>query len=320
MATNNEPNKLQSPGVLCRSASLAGKTADKTGRVLVVKSSASDKDAATSIEKGVRIALFFDGTGNNLDADVGNDEHSNVARLFRAHPENDPGLGVFRYYIPGIGTRFKEVGDTGGETLGLAFGGKGQARLDWAMRKLEERVTQSKGRTVHLALFGFSRGAALARAFARMVAGRCACAPDGVWRFTHKQGRYPIRLYFMGLFDSVASVGAPMGTNNAQSIDLTTGVMNLGQVLQSRHAYGSTLSRILPSPMAAPLVRTRLRAWPTAIWAGRPTSASPRWSRIASTWWRPMRSAIPSRWTASPRALATRRVAARSSIPARTRT
>ncbi|HEY0094093.1 MAG TPA: DUF2235 domain-containing protein, partial [Archangium sp.] len=252
MATNNEPNKLQSPGVLCRSASLAGKTADKTGRVPAPTSQASAKDSSAPAQQGVRVSFFFDGTGNNLDADVGNDEHSNVARLFRAHPRKDPVQRIFAEYIPGIGTRFKEVGDTGGETLGLAFGGKGQARLDWAMRQFEERVTQSKGLMIHLALFGFSRGAALARAFARMVAGRCERCPDGLWRFTNKAGRYPIRLYFMGLFDSVASVGVPMGTNNLQSLDLTSGVMNLEQVLQSRHAYGSTLDDIAFADGGAP--------------------------------------------------------------------
>ncbi|WNG53847.1 DUF2235 domain-containing protein [Archangium gephyra] len=252
MATNNEPNKLQSPGVLCRSASLAGKSADKTGQVPAATSHASSKDSSVPVPQGIRIAFFFDGTGNNLDADVGNDEHSNVARLFRAHHRDDPTQGVFRYYIPGIGTRFKEVGDTGGETLGLAFGGKGQARLDWAMRKFEERVAQSKGRTICLALFGFSRGSALARAFARMVAERCKRASDGLWHFTHNQRRHHIRIYFMGLFDSVASVGAPMGTNNAQSIDLTSGVMNLAQVLQSRHAYGSTLDELAFAEGGAP--------------------------------------------------------------------
>ncbi len=130
MATNNEPNKLQSPGVLCRSASLAGKAADKTGRVPASTNQSSTTGSIAPTHQGVRVAFFFDGTGNNLEADVGNDEHSNVARLFRAHPEKNPSLGIFRYYIPGIGTRFKEIGDTGGETLGLAFGGKGQARLD----------------------------------------------------------------------------------------------------------------------------------------------------------------------------------------------
>jgi hypothetical protein len=33
----------------------------------------------------ISVAFFFDGTGNNLDADKGTGEHSNVARLFNAH-------------------------------------------------------------------------------------------------------------------------------------------------------------------------------------------------------------------------------------------
>lgn len=252
MATNDETNKLQSPASLGRSASLANKMADATERVTTSTSQSADKDSAAPVQEGVRIAFFFDGTGNNLEADVGNGEHSNVARLFRAHLRDDPAQGVFRYYIPGIGTRFKEIGDPGGGALGLAFGGMGQARLDWAMRQFEERVSQSKGRTSHLSLFGFSRGAALARAFARLVADRCERGTDGIWRFKHKQTRYPVRLYFMGLFDSVASVGAPMGTNNAQSIDLTAGLFDLGQVLKQRHLYGSTLDDLAFADGGAP--------------------------------------------------------------------
>ncbi|MFL5358030.1 T6SS phospholipase effector Tle1-like catalytic domain-containing protein [Archangium sp.] len=208
------------------------------------KSSVFGKAPTAPTSQGVKVAFFFDGTGNNLDADVGNDEHSNVARLFRAHPQSDSTRGLFSYYIPGLGTRFKEIGDPGGTDLGLAFGGMGTARLDWAMRRFEERVGQSKGRTVHLSLFGFSRGAALARAFARMVADRCERGADGTWRFSHKQGKSPVRLYFMGLFDTVASVGVPMGVNNWQSLDLTTGALDLQQVLKCRHMYGSTLDEL----------------------------------------------------------------------------
>jgi hypothetical protein len=120
------------------------------------------------------------------------------------------------------------------------------------MRKLEERLVQSKGRKIHLALFGFSRGAALARAFARLVADRCERGTDGLWHLTHKKTRYQVRLYFMGLFDTVASVGSPMGTNNLQSIDLTSGLLDLRQALQGRHAYGSTLDDIAFASGGAP--------------------------------------------------------------------
>lgn len=34
----------------------------------------------------LKIALFLGGTGNNLEADESTDKHSNVERLFKAHP------------------------------------------------------------------------------------------------------------------------------------------------------------------------------------------------------------------------------------------
>lgn len=252
MGTSAETQLLQSQVSLSRSASLANAAAGKTERVPDARSSISPRGSTAPAQPGVRIAIFFDGTGNNLDADVGTGEHSNVARLFRAHVRDDPSQGVFRYYVPGIGTRFKDIGDPGAETRGVAFAARGTARLDWAMRRLEECLVQSRGRTLHLALFGFSRGAALARAFARLVAHRCERGSDGGWRISHQKAESPFRLYFMGLFDTVASVGAPMGTNNLQSIDLTTGAMDLRQALHSRHVYGSTLDDIAFADGGAP--------------------------------------------------------------------
>jgi hypothetical protein len=34
-------------------------------------------------------SFFFDGTGNNLDADVETTKHSNIAKLYRAHAKDD---------------------------------------------------------------------------------------------------------------------------------------------------------------------------------------------------------------------------------------
>lgn len=243
MAMIDELKRLQSAATLIRAASLSSRTTDKTELVPSARQGSTFDASIVPTPPGVRITFFFDGTGNNLEADFGTREHSNVARLFRAHPESEPAQSIFGYYVPGIGTRFKDIGDPGGETRELAFGAKGQKRLDWAMSRLEECIVQGKGRQIRLALFGFSRGAALARAFARLVADRCERGKEG-WYFTHKNSRYLLRLYFMGLFDTVASVGAPMGTNNAQSIDLASGVINLQQALWARHSYGSTLDDI----------------------------------------------------------------------------
>ena len=130
------------------------------------------------------LSFFFDGTGNNIDADVGTFEHSNVARLFRSHLEDDEALGRYRFYLPGIGTYFmdREVQDPGETLTGPGFGGLGQARLNWAFARLREKVADAEQRAenptnkicwIKVSVFGFSRGAALARAFCRDLQARC---------------------------------------------------------------------------------------------------------------------------------------------------
>ena len=92
--------------------------------------------------------FFFDGTNNNMKRDLAFHSHSNVARLYHAFPggkdthgsEAWPDLetkyhkSYFRTYVPGVGTRFDEVGDTGegfsiltsDRARGLAFAYKGE--------------------------------------------------------------------------------------------------------------------------------------------------------------------------------------------------
>jgi hypothetical protein len=177
------------------------------------------------------MAFFFDGTGNNLDADSPADEHSNVARLFNAHPDNDPTTQTYRRYIPGIGTYFKDIGDPGGTMRGRGMGDYGQARLDWAFKELgtilraaEARANNPSNRitALRISVFGFSRGAAAARAFCRDLQAACTGSPGN---FSLRagalaasgislRGGYPVDVYFLGIFDTVASVGLPLSTNN----------------------------------------------------------------------------------------------------------
>lgn len=89
----------------------------------------------------LRVAVFFDGTGNNLNADVPTNEHSNVAKLFRSHLDNDPGAGIYALYVPGLGTYFKDIGDPG-EEWGAAFGKMGEPRLAWAMERIDQIVAK----------------------------------------------------------------------------------------------------------------------------------------------------------------------------------
>jgi hypothetical protein len=231
----------------------------------------------------VHVALFFDGTNNNLYRDrdgvrVGVPDgkgkptaiprrpvaaeiadHSNIARLFRAFPDNKGREGKFRVYIPGPGTPFPEIGELTETQEGKAFSKGGQPRILWALlqtlNSLYSVVTQGDSlysdeevgslvrkydrevgtvnrredgqqvRTTHrswfvehidklkdkmantpkptlpsltLSVFGFSRGAAEAAAFCHMFNeildnGQLACIPA--------------EICFLGVFDTVASVG-----------------------------------------------------------------------------------------------------------------
>ena len=180
------------------------------------------------------ISVFFDGTGNNRDADEPTHRDSNVARLFRAHEDDDSAAAKFKIYVPGIGTYFREIGDPGNTDSGNAFARYGQDRLDWALREIDLRVARypaSRLKEVNLALFGFSRGAALARAFARMLAEKRTRGQGGSW--TWATTGVSFRLRFMGLFDTVASVGMPATADSVLSLRIARGA-TLGKALHGR--------------------------------------------------------------------------------------
>jgi hypothetical protein len=221
---------------------------------------------STHCQGQVYASLFFDGTGNNdrwveeghTLSQRARNKHSNVARLFDAHliePEN----GFFAYYMPGVGTPFKEVGDTSSmeyNYAGMGCGYKGADRINFgivsvlnavnnyltgapllstsetgsfaaamsrdalgpisiegAMRwsgltALEERLAsvvkahQRKVTQINVSIFGFSRGAAEARACAFWLAQICE-RHGGIMSLAG----VPLRIGFMGIFDTVAGVG-----------------------------------------------------------------------------------------------------------------
>jgi hypothetical protein len=222
----------------------------------------------TECQGQVHIGLFFDGTGNNdkwvQDGETktqrARNKHSNVARLWDAHL-NEPANGFFRYYMQGVGTPFKEIGDTTSfltDTGGSGFAFMGADRINWGITSLfnavhryltvadlispfeqkalvnlmstemlrmpiastegatrwtmltalEEKLAgvvknhQRKVKQINVSIFGFSRGAAQAR----------ACAHWLHQIFESENGAFelagvPIRIGFMGIFDTVAAVG-----------------------------------------------------------------------------------------------------------------
>lgn len=186
-----------------------------------LKSKNSKASKPLSCRQELWLSFFFDGTGNNMEADLELLKHSNVARLYRIHRETDPTNGVFRFYIPGIGTYFKEIKDDGGSVAGNAFGALGQARLSHALEQfdltLADPIKIAKSqinaiKEINIAVFGFSRGAALARAFVSLLIETRCIWNKSSWKL--RSADAPIIFRFMGLFDTVASVGQPMSRNN----------------------------------------------------------------------------------------------------------
>ncbi|MFJ2990686.1 T6SS phospholipase effector Tle1-like catalytic domain-containing protein [Collimonas sp. NPDC087041] len=70
------------------------------------------------------VGLFFDGTNNNMDRDKPGMGHTNVVRLYDAYWDK-PEEGLYRQYVPGVGTIFTEIGERGESPKlgsGLAWG------------------------------------------------------------------------------------------------------------------------------------------------------------------------------------------------------
>lgn len=82
-----------------------------------------------------------------------------------------------------------------------------QEKLEAALRGKKPEVTQ-----INLSVFGFSRGAAEARTFANWLFEVCE-QQDGGWLFAG----IPIRFHFLGILDTVASVGVADATGNGIS-------------------------------------------------------------------------------------------------------
>ncbi|MDN2670593.1 DUF2235 domain-containing protein [Janthinobacterium sp. SUN026] len=130
----------------------------------IAKEACANKDGAPcSIP--VRVGLFFDGTNNNLErdrngvrtgvldpktkkpipisnavVDANSASHSNVARLFSSFPSDKRDAGYFRYYIPGVGTPFKEIGELTESDEGKAFAKGGQPRIIWGLLQVLNAV------------------------------------------------------------------------------------------------------------------------------------------------------------------------------------
>ncbi|WP_445261591.1 T6SS phospholipase effector Tle1-like catalytic domain-containing protein [Pseudomonas sp. RL_105y_Pfl2_101] len=217
---------------------------------------------ASTCARALHISLFFDGTNNNEPHDTSKGEFSNptnIARLYHAsllHRES----GYFRYYIPGVGTPFPEIGELDFTTFGMAFANGGEDRINWGLLQIADAlsfalnkeqgldlpVAQAKLKTmattwpltalgkssrhqamaslleplrakvatvqpkvlaIKLFIYGFSRGAAEARTFVTWLS-ELFDTPPGTEQPKQELLGIPLSIEFLGLLDTVASVGS----------------------------------------------------------------------------------------------------------------
>lgn len=179
-------------------------------------------EACKECPKPVWFSAFFDGTGNNFDADGNGSKdvnvvsYSNIAKLWQfAHVDDKAIPRTVRRYIEGVGTPCAKVGDSGGgvdKALGMASARKGELRLRWMLNELNSHVSKHMPAVsqINVSVFGFSRGATEARAFVRMLTDQLAENIGGRlwWRQPNMKGIRPeVVVYFMGILDTVASTG-----------------------------------------------------------------------------------------------------------------
>ncbi|MDR8737732.1 hypothetical protein FEQ03_05341 [Burkholderia pseudomultivorans] len=102
--------------------------------------SAKVVDPKMDCPQTLHISLFFDGTNNNDASDNGwrdanTQSQTNVARLFDAAIGAD-GLGMFRFYINGVGTPFPQIGEAEYSTLGKGFAAGFGMRVAWGYTRV----------------------------------------------------------------------------------------------------------------------------------------------------------------------------------------
>jgi hypothetical protein len=123
----------------------------------------------------LRVGIFFDGTGNHKDNDLKLTDRdiTNVAKLHDLYRRTE---ATDRIYIPGPGTiegkATKDGFEASEDLLGLALGvgvQGGHSRIKAAVEQLRLLLQDRTPTELEIDVFGFSRGAALARHFVNLV-------------------------------------------------------------------------------------------------------------------------------------------------------
>lgn len=178
------------------------------------------------------INIFFDGTGNNLtnthERLKGTNKHkgtsyenfyTNVALLYMSANKSNK---MEKLYIEGSGTRNSGKDDLGGLGMGTGPTGIG-GKTEKALSQIKELVERNNATSLTLNMFGFSRGSAFARYFCNLVKNDNLLKTSSI-NINSKD----ITINFLGLYDTVASIHAPIAhKKNVSQYKLNIG-KNLG--------------------------------------------------------------------------------------------
>ncbi|WP_386078313.1 type VI secretion system PAAR protein [Vreelandella sp. F11] len=217
-----------------------GASALHNGQGGPASASNSSQSQATNEEEDssrtLRLGVFFDGTGNHMQNDLRLTDRdiTNVARLYDLYRDLGSGGTEQSIYIPGPGTvdgeatadGFDAPEDSWGLALGIGATG-GHSRIEMALQQLRTIVEDTSASEVIIDVFGFSRGAALARHFVNLINSWPATihVPQlNWWRRPVIEFRevtaFPqgvnASVGFVGLFDTVGSFYFP---GNEQNLD-----------------------------------------------------------------------------------------------------
>ena len=104
--------------------------------------------------KMVTITLCFDGTNNHEPTDslALPSTTTNVARLYhaslgRSEHETTEREGFYAYYMQGVGTEFKEIGEFKPDGAGLMASVGGENRINWGLTRLIDALKRASGDT-----------------------------------------------------------------------------------------------------------------------------------------------------------------------------
>lgn len=156
------------------------------------------------------IGVFFDGTANSRFDDE--QVITNVAKLFDVYDDSD--TAVEKLYVRGVGSnpdsrdndQFSDPGIDWDHWLGLITGRGGHERVALMRTMVAELVQRHNATKVTFDVFGFSRGAALARDFINKALATPLCDQQ--------------QFRFLGIYDTVGSFGTP-GNDEDKDFDFS---------------------------------------------------------------------------------------------------